>query len=206
VATPTHIAIDIALLLPNSLGLSLTALNLTLQTPPDGFHFDATHLPHVTLIQQFAQRHDLKAIASVVDNIVEHQLPLKLSTMDISCAHASSTLGVGLTDDLETLHRRLMERLQPFRDQRDRGDGNDQDAFLTDGDGPRAADIEWVSTFRQQSSLQRFNPHITIGVGTLAARVTPSPFLATQLALCQLGRFCTCRRVLHAWTLTASAR
>ena len=81
-----------------------------------------------------------------------------------------------------------------------------EDAFWTDGNAPRSADIEWVATFRQQSALQRFDPHITIGVGALNARVAPTSFVATQLAMCQLGRFCTCRRVLRAWTLTASER
>ena len=122
-----------------------------------------------------------------------------LVTTDVSCAHVSSTVGVGLTDELATLHGRLMECLEPFRD---RANGDDaQDAFWTDGTGPRPADIEWVARFRERSAFQQFDPHITIGAGPLASHVAPTPFLATQLALCHLGRFCTCRRVLHAWTL-----
>ena len=204
-ADPTRTAIDIALLLPDSLGRSLTALNRTLRPPPDGFRFDSTHLPHLTLVQQFARQQDLEAIAGVVGDIVRHQAPLALATTHMSRAHVSSTLGVGLTGALATLHRRLMECLEPFCDETNRNDR--QHAFWTDGDEPpRPADIEWVATFREQSALQRFDPHITIGAGALAARVTPTPFVATQLALCQLGRFCTCRRVLQAWTLTASQR
>ena len=192
-------AIDIALLLPDSLGHSLAALNRTLRPPPDGFHFDTTHLPHLTLVQQFARRHELEAITRVVDAVVQHQEPLALVTTDVSCAHVSSTVGVGLTDELATLHGRLMECLEPFRD---RANGDDaQDAFWTDGTGPRPADIEWVARFRERSAFQQFDPHITIGAGPLASHVAPTPFLATQLALCHLGRFCTCRRVLHAWTL-----
>lgn len=201
---PTHTAIDIALLLPDSLSHSLMALNRTLQAPPDGFYFDSTHLPHLTLVQQFVQRNDLEAIASVVEEVVQNQAPLALVTTDISCAHVSSTLGVGPSRELAALHRRLMERLEPFHVEVDR---NDQaDAFWTDDDGPRPADIDWVATFREQSALQRFDPHITIGAGMLTARVAPTPFVATQLAMCQLGRFCTCRRVLQAWRLTASER
>ena len=33
-----------------------------------------------------------------------------------------------------------------------------------------------------------------------------TPFVATEVALCHLGRFCTCCRVLTAWTLTAPRR
>ncbi len=203
-ADPTRTAIDIALLLPDSVGHSLTALNRTLRPPPDGFHFDSTHLPHLTLVQQFAKPRDLEAIAGVVDEVIQHQAPLALMTTHISCAQTSSTLGVKRTGELATLHRRLIEGLEPFRNG---AHGDDKhDAFWTDGDGPRSADIAWVATFREQSALQRFDPHITVGVGPLAAGVAPTPFVVTRLAMCQLGRFCTCRRILHAWTLTAVGR
>jgi hypothetical protein len=204
VADPPRIAIDIALLLPDSLGRSLTALNRTLRPPPEGFHFDATHLPHLTLVQQFAKQQDLEAVASVVGDVARHEAPLVLATTRITHGHVSSTLGVELTDQLAALHRRLIERLEPFRDGADEDD--QYDAFWTDGDEPRPADIEWVATFREQSALQRFYPHITIGMGVLATPMNPTSFVVTRLAMCQLGRFCTCRRVLRGWTLTASER
>lgn len=203
-ADPTHTAIDVALLLPDSLGDVLTTLNQILQAPPDGFYFDFTHLPHLTLVQQFVRRHDLKAIADVVDDVIRKQAPLALTTTHLSRAQVSSTIGVELTLELVTLHRRLMERLEPFRDRIDSDDPHD--AFATNHSGPRPADIEWVGMFRERSALQRFNPHITIGVGALTRSVAPTPFVATRLAICHLGRFCTCRRVLRAWTLTASER
>ena len=201
---PTCTAIDIALLLPDSLDDSLTTLNRTLQAPPDGFYFDSTHLPHVTLVQQFAKRDELDAIAGVVDDVIQHETPLALATTHLSRVQVSTTLGVELTPELATLHRRLMEDLAPFGDEVDRNDAHD--AFVTNGNGPRPTDIEWVAMFRERSALQRFDPHITIGAGALATSVPPTPFVATQLAMCQLGRFCTCRRVLQAWTLTASER
>jgi hypothetical protein len=135
VAAHTHTAIDIALLLPDALSHPLTALNSTLRAPPDGFHFDSTHLPHLTLVQQFARQHDLEAIAGVLDEVVEHQAPLALATTHISCAHVSSTLGVELTGELATLHRRLMECLEPFCHEADRNGA--EDAFWTNGNTPR---------------------------------------------------------------------
>lgn len=203
-ADPTRTAIDVALLLPDSLGDVLTTLNQTLEAPPGGFHFDSTHLPHLTLVQQFARRRDLDAIADVVDDVARQQAPLALATTHVSRAHVSSTIGVELTPELATLHRRLVERLEPFRDTINSDDPHD--AFVTNGHGPRPADVEWVGMFRERSALQRFDPHVTIGVGALATSVGPIPFVATRLAICHLGRFCTCRRVLRVWTLTASER
>ncbi len=198
-----NIAINIALLLPDPLARLIITLNRTLRAPPNGFRFDSTHLPHLTLVQQFARQRDLAAIADAVGNIIRNQIPLALTTTHISCAQ-SSTLGIGLTDELATLHGRLMECLKPFRDA---SASDDEDAgFWTDGDGPRRADIKWVATFREQSAFHRFEPHITLGMGTLGAHITPTEFAATQIAMCQLGRFCTCRRVLQVWTLTGSER
>ena len=194
-------AINIALLLPNPLVRLMITLNRRLRMPPNGFLFDSTHLPHLTLVQQFARQRDLVAIADTVANIIRNQIPLALTTTHISCAQ-SSTLGIGLTGELATLHGRLMECLEPFRDASASDD--EDDGFWTDGDGPRLADIKWATTFREQSAFHRFKPHITLGMGTLEARIPPTEFTATQIVMCQLGRFCTCRRILKAWTLTGS--
>ena len=194
-------AIDVALLLPDTLNLSLTALNRTLRPAPDGFYFDSTHLPHLTLVQQVVNANDLKEITCAVDEALQHQAPLELVTTHVSRHHVSSTLGVGLTDPLAALHRHLMDRLESFSTG---GDG--REAFWADGDLPRVDDVEWVVSFRERSAFDRFDPHITIGSGRVTAQINPTPFVATQLALCHLGRFCTCRRVLRVWTLTAPER
>lgn len=199
-----HVAIDIALLLPTGLRQTLTALNRTLRPPPNGFSFDSTHLPHLTVVQQFAQRSDLEAITEIAGEILAQQTPLQLVTTDVSRAHVSSTLGIGVTPELQLLHRRLMEGLEPFGPSDDRASvENGPDAFWNDGETPRRADIEWVAQFREQSAFERFDPHVTIGTGALTAQVDPIPFVVTEVALCHLGRFCTCRRILSAWTLTA---
>ena len=200
-----QVAIDIALLLPNGLRYTLTALNRTLRPPPSGFSFDSTHVPHLTLVQQFAQRSDLEAITEIAGDILTQQAPLELVTTHVSRAQVSSTLGIGLSHELHLLHRRLMEGLEPFRPRDDRASAeHGADAFWSDGETPRRADIEWVARFREQSAFERFDPHVTIGAGALTAQVEPIPFVVNEAALCHLGRFCTCRRILSAWTFTAA--
>ena len=194
-------AIDVALLVPDTLGRVLIGLNRTLQPPPDGFHLDETHLPHLTLAQLFVRARHLAEITQVVGTVLQTQAPLAVATTQVSCQRVSTTLGVTGSDELVALHRRLMDRLEPFRT----NDGG-AEAFWTDGDVPRAADVSWVATFREQAAFHRFDPHITIGVGQLDGEVDRTPFVATEVALCHLGRFCTCRRVLTAWTLTAQRR
>ena len=75
-------------------------------------------------------------------------------------------------------------------------------AFV-DGDA-RPDDVSWVAGFRGSSSYERFHPHITLGHASRLPRVEPMVFDAESIALCRLGRFCSCREVLHAWRLTSS--
>ena len=193
----TAVAVDLAFLLPARLSRALTDINRTLQPPPDGFRFDATHLPHVTIVQQFVRRDALEQIGDAITSVLIGQRVPTLVTTELGVGRVASTLGVALTAELAILHRRLVDCLTPFH-----GVTGGPDGFWTDGESPRPADVEWVASFRHRSALASFVPHITLGVGRVEAAMEPSRFLATELALCQLGRFCTCRRVLHAWTLT----
>jgi 2'-5' RNA ligase len=53
-----------------------------------------------------------------------------------------------------------------------------------------------VEGYRQQSSFERFFPHITIGFGRAEGGAFPRRFKVPQLALCHLGNNCTCRQIL----------
>jgi len=74
-------------------------------------------------------------------------------------------------------------------------------SFQSDGAPPRPADISWVTNFRDRSSYTRYLPHITIGIGTQPLTIAPFRFTARELAMCRLGRFCTCKEQLARWTL-----
>ena len=90
-----------------------------------------------------------------------------------------------------------MDALLPF----EAGPG-DASAFHSNGEPPRPADLEWVSRFREQASHADFDPHITLGVGAAPGAAAALDAVADRVALCHLGRYCTCRRVLAEWTLT----
>jgi hypothetical protein len=96
--------------------------------------------------------------------------------------------------DLVQLHRELMDGLSRF----ERQDGTS--AAFVDGDA-RPGDVAWVAGFRRSSSYAAFRPHITLGHSSTLPPVEPLVFDASTIAACQLGRFCTCRRVLRRWEL-----
>jgi 2'-5' RNA ligase len=54
----------------------------------------------------------------------------------------------------------------------------------------------WIKSYPEKSSFENFSPHITIGFGETDKVEVPIKFAASKLALCHLGNYCTCRKVL----------
>jgi len=77
----------------------------------------------------------------------------------------------------------------------------DADAFQGGEETPRPSDLAWVDSFRKHSSYRHYTPHITVGVGSTPVKVEPFTFTAGEIALCRLGRYCTCRDRLASWSL-----
>ncbi len=192
------LAVDVAVLLPDPLLQPLLRLNAALLPPPDGFRFDDTHLPHVTLAQLFVAELQLPDVIHEAAAVTHDCAPLRLAPAGLSLGRTASTLRLEPTGPLTRLHADLMDRLRQFESGR-----GDAAAFCSTGkETPRDADVDWVLHFRANAAYDRFDPHITVGVGTLQ-ELNPLPAAAgARVALCQLGRFCTCRRILAEWTLT----
>ena len=190
------LAVDVALLLPPSARDMATRLNARLIGPPDGFRFDADHLPHVSLVQQFVPATDLPLVSAEVGAVLSTAPPLLLVAERLASNGTTTSLVLAATRPLETLHARLMDRLAPF----DMTAG-DADAFLAAGEPPRPRDVEWVTRFRTAAAYAAFEPHVTLGTGVLGDAAPVLEVEADQVAICRLGRFCTCRCVLASWTL-----
>ncbi len=107
----------------------------------------------------------------------------------------AQVLVVTPTPALQQLHTQLMDTLTGYE-----VPGNTA-AFQQDGAPPRDADVAWVTRFRADSSFAQFDPHITIGIGSDPVAADPFSFTARTIAVCRLGRFCTCRDRLAHWTL-----
>ena len=194
------LAVGVALLLPPEAQQVVARLNARLTAPPAGFRFDADHLPHITLAQQFVPATDLPLVADEVGRVLASAAPLALTAGGFASSGLTTSLVVDATQPLATLHARLMDRLAPF----DMTAGG-ADAFIRDAEPPRARDVEWVTRFRTAAAYASFEPHVTLGAGALDAPAPALEFEAAHVAICRLGRFCTCRRVLASWTLSAAA-
>ena len=192
-------AVDVALLPTSELRTTLHTANRMLSPPPNGFYFDRTHLPHLTLVQQFILHDDIELLSRKLEFTLQAYHPLELTTTNVSAGGESVLLNTERTAPLMALHLKLMDTLIPFIT----NEGS-AESFDTNDDIPRDADIAWVKQFRERSAYDYFSPHWTLGVGAVLPAIKSHTAVFNKIALLSLGRFCTCRRVLASWTLTAS--
>ena len=190
------IAIDVAILLPTDIRAIVRRLNARFDVSAgDGFRFDATHHPHVTLGQHFVNADQLSEVCARVTILLSGLPPLDLRVTGGRVGRTAQVLVVAPTPSLQRLHERLMDVLAPHEVT------GGAAAFEQDDAPPRDADVTWVTRFRADSSHARFDPHITVGVGPDPVTIEPFSFTAREIAVCRLGRFCTCRDHLAHWTL-----
>ena len=195
------LALDIAILLPPETSTSVELLNTQLSAPPEGFRFSARRLPHISLVQQFSPTTELNVIEQTIAGVVSKHPPIDLTVASITTSETTSSLTVTPSPVLDTLHRRLMDQLAIF----DVGLGDERAFINTDAtptDAARLRDITWVSQFRTDAAYDAFAPHVTLGVGAIKTTIPKTTFTASVIALCILGRFCTCQKVLASWELS----
>ena len=189
------VALDVAILPPED--ISARAVDISASLPAKdfrGLRLDRSHLPHITLMQLFTRRDDLdRAYQYLVDILCDR------SALDLRVSGASEhggivSLVIDKTPPLVDLHERIMEAL---RDCERLGGGTA--AFCEKG--ARVQDVLYVSGYRLKSSLLSFAPHITLGHSSDVPQIAPFDFRATIVAICHLGKFCTCREVFRQWTL-----
>lgn len=191
------VAIAVAILLPPAARVIVDRLNTAFYaTSGRGFRFDAEHHPHITLGQHFVTEDGMPAVWNRIGQVVPRFGPFEVQITGSRGGRTAQVLVVERSDELQQLHARVMHTMQACEVA-----GGDSSAFYESGEPARPADAAWVARFRANSSFTRFAPHITIGIGPRQLSVDPFQFTARELAVCHLGRYCTCRDRLATWTL-----
>jgi 2'-5' RNA ligase len=189
-----HIALDIALIPPLRVRQRAVALSASLPAPESkGLRLDDAHLPHVTLTQQFVRTADLPEVIEAIGHLLRDRPPMPLR-IGGGGGRGTVWMTIEKSGALLRLHEDLMRTLKPWEQM-----GGTAGGFY-EGDA-RTGDVAWVRGFRALASFERFAPHITLGHAATSPDVEPIDFQGDRIAACHLGRFCTCRRVLHEWTL-----
>ena len=177
-----------------------------LKVYPKGFALDASHRPHITLIQRFVNTADLDKVYAAAGKILAsaNVTDLKLEAFKYYYIPIKDTGLAGIvakpTPELTKLQADLIAAVAPFTV----ASGNST-AFVTTPEDP-AIDpflIDYVSTFVPKRSGENFNPHVTTGVAAseyldamLAEPFEPFTFSPASAAVYQLGQFGTAARKL----------
>jgi 2'-5' RNA ligase len=194
------VALDVAVLPPDA--VARRAIDVSAGLPShesQGLVLGPEHFPHITLLQQFVRVDDVPAFMACVGETLQQFQPLGLRVTGGGTGGRTVWLAIERAPALVALHERLLEVTEGLEDT-----AGDVMAFF--GGDARDRDVNWVTRYRAESSLARFLPHITLGHAARPPLVEPFDFEASTVAVCHLGRFCSCRRVLRAWELSARSR
>ncbi len=202
-------AIDILLEPDETMLERCAAVNAQLlEVFPGGYPLDATHRPHITVIQRFVRTADLDRVYAAAQEVLAG---FDLGSMELEAikhyyipAGATGLAGIVIrpTPQLLQLQRDLLDAVEPFTVD-EAGSG----AFVTTPDDlvidPRL--IAYVQAFESQAAGDSFNPHVTTGVGPrefldemLAEPFDTFTFSAPRASVYQLGQWGTASKKLTA--------
>jgi hypothetical protein len=206
-------AIDIALEPDATMIEHAKAANARLlKSFPKGFSLDETHHPHVSMLQQFVRTDDLDRIYAAAQDVFDKEKPKSWMLKAFKYYYIPSPpmglagIVVEPTEDLHRLQDALIKAVDPYVVKT-----GTPAAFFSDEDGRDIQPflISYVENFVRDAAGKRFNPHVTIGVGTekylneMLAEPFPSfTFSPAGASVYQLGSFGTARKELKALTLT----
>src|SRR5579859_2904182 len=148
---------------------------------PKGFTLDATHHPHISLLQQFVRTDDLEKVYATADAVLAKEKPAAWTLKAFKYYYIPDP-PVGLagivvepTEDLHRLQDELISAIKPFTVKT-----GTPAAFFSEEGGRdiQKSLISYVANFVADAAGKRFNPHVTIGVGreTYLNRMLAEPF------------------------------
>jgi 2'-5' RNA ligase len=206
-------AIDIALEPDGTMLQHAQADNARLlKSFPKGFALDATHNPHVTMLQQFVRTADLEKVYAALDKVFATEKPTSWKLKAFKYYYIPlppdglAGIVVEPTEDLLRLQQKIIDAVTPYTEKT-----GTPAAFMSTEDGKdiQGSLLNYVADFVTIAAGKKFNPHVTIGVGTetylndmLAAPFEAFTFSPAGASVYQLGSFGTARKELKALVLT----
>jgi hypothetical protein len=179
---------------------------------PKGFALDATHTPHITLLQCFVHTADLDKLYAAVEKVfAAAKVPaMKLDAFKLYYIPAGAGLGVaGIcakpTPEIQKLQMDIIAAASPFNLR-----SGPIGAFTASHDNAAldAGIIGYVSKFEQVAAGEKFNPHVSTGNAptTYLDQMVKEPFESFTFspagaAVYQLGPFGTAAKRLKEWNL-----
>lgn len=202
-------AIDIALEPDATMVQHARAINARLrQVYPEGFALDATHNPHITLLQQFVRTADLERLYVALEDTLASERPTSWKLKAIKNYYLPwppiGVAGIVIepSPDLLRLQQKIIDAVAPFV-----AKSGSAAAFVSTEQGRdiQSSLIDYVGRFVEASAGRKFNPHVTTGVapeaylnGMLTEPFEDFTFSPESASVYQLGTYGTARKQLKA--------
>jgi len=204
-------AIDIVLLPPKDITDKIIELNHSLKRDYNNPRIVLGEycLPHISLLMGIVPLKYIPMIKASLNYISQSIRPLNLEITNIDYEDLQAKnqklkiAGFALksSQELIKLHEKLIQETRRYLI-----DAEITKDMFFDPEEIDEEDTPWIfgyiRNFIKNSSYDKFTPHITIGDGDLEKTLEqelnfPISFTAFRLALCHLGNYCTCRKVLY---------
>ena len=180
------IAIDVVLLTPEEIVDKSIELNREIIKKDDRVILNKEScFPHITLLMGCLKEDDISEVNELLKDIAKDFSPL---TLTITNTYGESSVG------FETVVNKLSKYLS-------------YDAtpdMLYPPVKPENISVPWINNFKKNATFENFFPHITLGFGKVPDIELPITFTVSKLALCHLGNYCTCRKILGSAELGLS--
>jgi 2'-5' RNA ligase len=153
-------------------------------------------LPHISLCMGVIENEKLMDINGVLKEIAFNHSYFKVEAIGINEKTINdneiiSSITVKKIKELQSLHDEIMKAMRSFITY-------DANKDMIQGDFYNIDDrtVEWINNYHTKSAYDKFNPHVTIGFGTVKDIQFPFTFVCPRLAVCYLGDFCTCNKII----------
>lgn len=208
----TLTAIDILLDPDQTMVKEAIAANTRLrQSFPKGFALDATHQPHISMLQRYVRTSDLDKVYEAVAKFLADEKPAtwKLTAYKYYFIPWKNIGLAGIvikpTDELLKFQQKLIDAVAPFT-----AKTGTAAAFVTTKEDPKInkPTIDYVAHFVPAASGASYNPHVTIGVASqdflkklLKEKFDEFTFSPTGVSVFHLGNYGTAQEKLKSWPL-----
>ena len=203
-------AIDVALEPDATMMQHAEAANARLrEVYPKGYTLDASHQPHITMLQRFVKTSDLDKVHAAAGDVLAGEKPagwaLEAYKYDgaVWNGEGLTVILVKPTPDLIAFQQKLIDAVAPFT-----VETGTAAAFFTTPQEPdiNQPTIDYVKQYVPASSGANLMPHVTVGVvppdymkKLIAEPFDTFTFAPSAMSVYQLGNFGTARKKLEAW-------
>lgn len=152
-------------------------------------------LPHITLAMGCIEKNNVSKIDKILKNLSDEFEVFRLKT--ISSMEKKAWLRIAFNKDLQLLHEALMNKSKEYFTYNATEDMiyRKKDEVISD------ITLDYIKNFSLESSFENYTPHITVGSGLFDIETPEVKFMSQEIALCHLGNYCTCRKVLFSHKL-----